>query len=194
MGVVAYAFLHEGLLTAFCMLCNTIIAGLVAFNYFEPVALELEEWFAGTFLTGFEDCFGLMALFCGTLLVLRVAVNKLADEDLDLHARIQQVGSGLCGLLTGYLASGFLVCVFQTLPWSEDFMGFQYRVDPSEQGHQLRRYLPPDRVWLAMMHRAGLYPLSKDDPPSPFDPDGSFEARYARQRRTPADEPAPTPP
>jgi hypothetical protein len=41
--------------------------------------------------------------------------------------------------------------------------------------------MPSDRVWLALMHRAGLYAFANDT--ETFDPHGTFELRYARYRR-----------
>jgi len=40
---VGYAYMREGLFTAFCMCCNVLIAGLLAFNFFEPLAELLES-------------------------------------------------------------------------------------------------------------------------------------------------------
>src|SRR5262245_52339226 len=62
MLVVAYAFLHEGVATAFCMFCNVVLAGLIAFNFWEPIAGQLEEMVAGGFFEGYEDflCLGLL--------------------------------------------------------------------------------------------------------------------------------------
>jgi hypothetical protein len=90
--------------------------------------------------------------------------------------------------------SGFLICAFQTLPWHENFMFFEPKYETGSE-HLVRHVLPPDRVWLALMHRAGAYALSRREDPrmssSPsyydryvtFDKYGSFEMRYARYRR-----------
>ena len=108
----------------------------------------------------------------------------------------QSVGGAIFGLLTGYLVAGFLVCLMQTLPLSVDFLGFDPRYSTSEG--PLRKFLPPDRVWLGMMCRAGAYAFSSDvdlkalDDTSAdkfiqkyktFDKYATFEHRYARYRR-----------
>jgi len=55
-----------------------------------------------------------------------------------------------------------------------------------------RHFLPPDRVWLALMNRAGRVTFSQtpedvfgvEGPVYPtFDQNGTFEIRYARHRR-----------
>jgi hypothetical protein len=125
-----------------------------------------------------------MALFCLTLLFLRWAANALIHTTIEYHPVLQQGGAILFGLLAGYLVSGFLICVAQTLPVDPHFLKFEARIDPSAAAVKVRRILPPDRVWLALMHRASAGPFSWGEDSS-FDPDGSYELRYGdwRQRR-----------
>lgn len=177
---VAYASLREGFLTAISMLVNVLIAGMVTFNFYEPLANELESIFSGTFLAGYEDAVVMVLLFCVTLGGLRVLANNLAPNETEFPALLQQIGAALVSLGTGYLVAGFLFCVFQTLPWGEKFLGFEHVVESGAGG--TRRLVPPDRVWLGMMHRAGAVPFSQEGRDS-FDADGSFELRYARLRR-----------
>src|SRR5262245_21888968 len=124
MAVVAYAHIREGLFTTFAMLVNVLLAGLVAFNFWEPIATGLEPAFAGTFLRGYEDSLCLVVLFCGTLALLRWLTNSLAPSEVEYYPVLLRGGSVAFGALTGYLASGFLICVLQTLPWHENFLYF----------------------------------------------------------------------
>lgn len=173
MGVVVYAFLQEGLLTALTTAVNVFLAGLIAFAFWEPLAGLLGPMFAGSFLEGYEDAISLIVLFAVALGLLRLAVNNLANAHLEYHPLLRQGGTVLFGLLTGYLASGFLLCVLQTLPWHVHFLQFDYRVQENGGGAKAPRVLPPDHAWLALMR--GAMP--------DFDPDGTFELRYARYRR-----------
>src|SRR4051812_19239939 len=88
--IVAYAAVREGLLTAVTTLINVCLAGLVTFEFFEPLADQLEEMVRGTLLAGFEDALSLIAIFAATLAVLRVVTNNLANQDLELPALMQQ--------------------------------------------------------------------------------------------------------
>jgi hypothetical protein len=182
MGAVTYAFWRQGVLPAFAMMCNVLLSGLIAFCFFEPIAAELDPMMAGSFLHGYEDSLCLIVLFCLPLMILRWLANALIHTHIEYNAVLQQGGAVLFGLLSGYLVAGFLVCVAQTLPLSEHFLQFEARLDTQSAGAKLRRVLPPDRVWLALMHRASEASLSWDAE-TPFDPDGSFELRYARERR-----------
>jgi hypothetical protein len=197
MAAVAYAYLREGLFTAFAMCCNVFFSGLVAFNFWEPIANFLEPTLANTFLKGCEDYFCLLLLFCITLGALRTLSNALANVQIDFPLPLQRGGAAFFGLATGYLTCGFLLCAMQTLPWYEHFMGFssEYR---AEDG--LRRFIPPDRVWLSLMYRAGAFAFSNnvDEAPNPqgvsgmeenyykyytFDRSATFELRYQKYRR-----------
>jgi hypothetical protein len=194
---VGYAYWREGVFTACLMFVNTFIAGLVAFNFWEPLADLLDPPFQGTFLSGYEDGLCLVALFAVTLGVLRTITNGLSRTEVQFIPWVRQAGGALFGFATGYLVAGFLLCVLQTLPWHENFMFFHAQYHPDEGG--LRRIIPPDRAWLALMHRAGAYAFANEqdesaqdidaDLNSPyvkyktFDKYGTFAIRYARYRR-----------
>ncbi len=182
MLIAAYAFWRQGVLAAFAMAVNILLAGLIAFNFFEPIAVELESMLSDSFLQGYEDSLCLVLLFSITLAFLRWASNALIHTVIEYGAVVQQIGAALFGSLAGYLVAGFLLCVAQTLPMDRNFMRFEAKVDPSAPGAKIRRVMPPDRVWLALMHRASVESLGWDET-TVFDNDGSFELRYAQQRR-----------
>jgi len=180
MCMVAYVYLVEGLFTACMMFINVCAAGLVAFEFWEPLADELQSSLDGSFLAGYEDAICLVSLFAITLGLLRLITNNLVRNEIDFPVNLNRAAGAVFGAMTGYLVSGFLICVFQTMPFHENFMFFDAYHDPSKGG--IRRVLPPDRVWLALMYRAGLYAFANNDDQT-FDPNGTFEIRYARYRR-----------
>jgi hypothetical protein len=189
MAAVAYFHAREGLFTAVLMLVNVLVSGLLAFNFWEPMA----SVFGSGALKPYADVFCLVLLFCASLIVLRVITNNLNDEQIEFPPAPQALGGAAVGLLTGYLLSGFLICALETIPWGQHFLDFEPRSD-SESA--LRAVMPPDRVWLAMMHRASTHSLSRsrdlsqaprgtDDEYHTFDPNGAFEINYLRLRRVP---------
>jgi hypothetical protein len=190
MLIVAYAHFREGLFTAATMLINVILAGVLTFNFYEPLADLLALVGQGTFLDGYEDFLVLLVLFVAFLAFFRWATNNLASTQIDFPPLLQQFGAGALGLATGYLASGFLLCALQTLPWHENFLDFQPKTAEESPS---RRLLPADRVWLALMRHAGAYAFAREpdnenadspyDQCATFDRPGSFELRYLRFRR-----------
>jgi hypothetical protein len=190
---VGYAYLREGLMTSFAMLINVLLAGTIAFNFFEPLAAMLEPTLSGTFFGGYEDYICMVGLFALTLGILRTATNALCTAVVQFPAPLQRAGAVVVGMAVGYFTTGFLVCALQTLPWHQNFMSFDAETRGASEA--VRRVLPPDRVWLGLMHRAGAYPFSSQedsngkesnslyDKYKTFDPEGMFELKYARYRR-----------
>lgn len=180
MGVVGYAFWREGPLTALAMCCNTILSGIIAFNFWEPIASAIASPLSKSFLAGTEDALVLMALFCGSLALLRWLTNTLASTDMLYPTVLYRGGALVFGLATGYFAAGFLVCALQTLPWEQEFLTFE-TYEPGRSS-PLRRVMPPDLVWLASMHRLSGGGLERERDRR-FDKNGNFELRYLRYRR-----------
>jgi hypothetical protein len=189
MLATAWAQYRNGLFSAWAMLFKVVIAGLVAFNFFEPIADALEPSFQSNALAGCEDFLVLTTLFAVTALALRVGTNYLAPDIMDQHGALQHFGAAAVGLGTGYLLAGFMLCSMQTLPLDERFLDFAPR---ETNENPLRTVFPSDRIWLTMMRHAGDAPLNwKEDPtaeaandrPLTFDRHGTFELRYLRFRR-----------
>lgn len=188
MLIIAYSAFREGIFTSLTILVNILLAGLVTFNFWEPLCSLVEPMVEGGFLVDYLDFVFMVALFCVTLALLRMATNNLANYQIQFAALLNQVGGGAIGLLSGYLVSGFLICALQTLPWHQNFVDFKPRA-----GGEGSRVFPPDRVWLSLMRHAGAYPFDRQsdrpDAESPydqsptFDRGGTFELRYLRYRR-----------
>src|SRR5438309_2192925 len=163
MLVVAYTQYRNGLFGACAMLIMVFLSGLVAFNFWEPVADTLDASFQNTVMAGCEDMISLAFLFGVTLFALRLAVNYLCPDMIAEHGAVQHFGAAGVGLITGYFLAGFLICAMQTLPLDVHFMDF----DPREAGESpLRSLYPSDRIWLSLMRHAGAMPFVwiKDNP------------------------------
>jgi uncharacterized membrane protein required for colicin V production len=190
MFAAAWTQYRNGLFTSFAMLVMVFISGLIAFNFWEPIADFLDPIFQNNALAGCEDMITLVILFSLSLFLLRLATNYLSPDMIDEHGKLQHFGAGAIGLITGYFVAGFLLCAVQTLPLDERFMEFEPR-GPNEAGH--RSVFPPDRVWLTLMRHAGAFPFSwhEDNPEAAartdrfatFDRNATFELRYLRYRR-----------
>jgi hypothetical protein len=177
---LGYLFLLQGLAIGFTMFCNVFLAGLIAFNFWEPLADLLDAPLSHSFFAGYEDAVCLTGLFGIAFALLRLTTNILSGAVIEFHPLAQRIGGAFFGLASGYLLSGFLVSIFQTLPWHENFWGYE----PDWQNHQsgLDNLFPPDRVWLSMMHRAGKAGFARGDRAT-FDPEATFVIRHARFRR-----------
>lgn len=189
MLATAWAQYRNGLSSSFAMLFMVIASGLVAFNFFEPMADGMESSFQQNALAGCEDFLALIILFSLTLGLLRWATNYLAPEMIEQHGTVQLFGGAAVGFVTGYFIAGFLLCAMQTLPLDERFLDFEPRVVGEKP---YRSLYPSDRVWIALMRHAGSTPLAwkenahaelPQDRYETFDRAGTFELRYLRYRR-----------
>jgi uncharacterized membrane protein required for colicin V production len=188
MLILAYAFWKEGPLTSFAMCVNILLAGLLAFNFWEPIADLFDPLLEDSFAAGIEDSVALMVIFLPTLMILRWITNSLASTHVEYPSVLYRGGAVLFGLLAGYLLAGFLICVIQTLPVPREFLQFE-PYDPAKAAERpIRKFMPPDVAWLAMMNRLSAAGLSRGEDeltgtPIRFDVHGSFQMRYRRYRR-----------
>ncbi len=193
MAIIAYAFWREGPLTSFAMCANVLIAGLLAFNFFEPIAGAFESAFADTFLQGTEDALAMMAIFLPVLMLLRWITNSIASTHMEYPPILYRGGSVVFGLLTGYLLAGILICMMLTLPVQPNFLEFEPYVPPNVPGKEksstVRKILPPDVVWLATLRFVSDEKRLGSD--QQFDPRANYELRYERFRRFKEDKPMP---
>lgn len=181
MLIVGYAFWQEGAFNGFCNLVNLIIASMLVVNFFEPCAAFLEPQLDGTVIDNLEDAISMVVIFLAAYGGLRLAANQIAPFVIHYPHLVHMLGGMVFGLVVGYLASGFLWCVFQTLPWQDDFLSFQPRDAVKSKGSV---FLRPDRVWLAFMNKLSLGVFKTGDPDGKsFDPSASFEVRYLKYRR-----------
>ena len=194
MAACAWAQYRNGLFTSVYMFMAVLLSGLVAFGFWEPMADIVDQGLQRNLraIQGCEDFVVLAFLFGGSLFLMRAAHQYVAPEMIDEHGALQHFGASAVGLVTGYLVAGFLTCAMQTLPLDEKFLDFEPRV-ANESG--IRSFLPPDRVWLALMRNASATPFGwKEDPNEGgkvmFDREGTFELRYLRYRRNTETRPA----
>ena len=89
---VGYAYLPEGLVTAFAMLINVLLAGTITFNFFEPLAAIMEPSLSGTFFAGYEDMVAMIGIFALSLGILRTATNALSITMVQFPARCSDPG------------------------------------------------------------------------------------------------------
>jgi hypothetical protein len=172
---VGYASIMEGLFTAFMMCVNVIASSVLACTLWEPLAHEME----GS-LAGYEDMVAMILVFAVSLALLRTITNNLVNTQIEYDETLQRGGAAVFGMISGYLTAGMFVCALQTMPWSESFMGFDAKYDKDQS--IIRSYLPPDRLWLALMHYGSDNGFANSEGGG-FDEGGTFELRYARYRR-----------
>jgi hypothetical protein len=162
-----------GLIRAVALLFNVILAGLLAFNFWEPLATALGRTWPG--VDPYADALCLVILIALTFAMLKLLTERVLPRVVQFPRIVQTGGSILIAMIAGHILAGMILCVAQTLPLPRQLLGRPLDRDASP--------LRPDLVWLGIVHRATGQILDRLDERW-FDGDGSFVHRYARYRRS----------
>ena len=138
--VLTYALMSEGLWGAALMFFNTLFAGLIAFNFYEPLAALLASNLS--FLSGMADTICLMGIFMVALTLLRLTTETHGPAMVRFPTPLYHLGRLAFGLGGALVTVSILLLGFETAPVHKKVFGV---VD-----HQ---YKPPfklgiDREWL----------------------------------------------
>src|SRR5205823_7147768 len=87
---MTYALMSEGLWGAALMFFNVLFAGIIAFNFYEPLAALLAT--NVSFLSGFADTLCLMALFVVSIVLLRLTTESIAPAMVRFPTPIYHAG------------------------------------------------------------------------------------------------------
>lgn len=144
-ALIAYTWLQRNFFSALLHFACTIIAGAFAFALWEPVAFMLmgaapQRGF-GTFLA--DDALGisLALLFGASVILLRIAVDKLVPKAVVVSDSVNMIGGGVVGLGIGVLTIGILSISLSHLRLKPSIMGYQpieFSSAPESRGSVIR--------------------------------------------------------
>jgi hypothetical protein len=118
---MTYALSSEGLWGASLMFFNVLFGGLIAFNFYEPLAKLLAE--NVTFLSGFADTLCLLTLFIVATFILRLTTETLGPAMVRFPTPIYHLGRWAFGLACGALTVAILLLGFETAPVHKKIFG-----------------------------------------------------------------------
>jgi uncharacterized membrane protein required for colicin V production len=143
---VTWSVAAEGAWGAVAVFLSVIFAGLIAMNFFEPVA-NLMEYYLPDWSYRF-DFIALLVLFGGSVFLLRLMSEKIAPGFIAVHGRLYDVLRFGFALLTGYVTAAFLLAALHTAPLPREFMGF------TPERKNFFGVTAPDREWLGFVQYA----------------------------------------
>jgi hypothetical protein len=171
------SLMNQGLWSNTITLVNVITSGLVAMNYFEPVANFLDEQEPSFHYVW--DFAAIWLLFGITMVVLRAATDYMSRIKVRFFMPLDRAG----GILMAVWASWVLVCfatmTLHTAPLARHFLAGSFQQQPDSK---MLFGLGPDRLWLAWVHRESQGALSRFRGVAPFDAQGDFIIRYSNRR------------
>ncbi len=175
-GIVAWCVASEGAWGAAIMLLITVISGLLAMNFFEPLATYLEGSISNSPAWRYRwDVISLVGLFIAFVFLFRLGAEKLMPDYLDIHPLAHEAGRWSFAVLTGYVTMAFLLTALHTAPLKREFLGF------TPERRNLFSIVAPDRQWLGFMQYVSMKSLQKssikvfDGPSAKI---GDFEGRW----------------
>ncbi|MGQ0635730.1 MAG: CvpA family protein [Planctomycetaceae bacterium] len=143
-GVVTWCVASEGAWGAGLIFLCVLFAGLLAMNFFEPVAAFLDHQ-GGEWVQNYSDLAALVGLFALFTFLARSAAEHLAPTDLELDGRIYQFARWVFAVATGYTTTAILLTALHTAPLPREFIGFK------PEGKNLFDMRAPDREWLGLV-------------------------------------------
>jgi hypothetical protein len=182
---VTWCVAGEGAWGAVLTFLSVLFAGLLAMNFFEPLA-NLLDGMIGSAMQDYSDLVALLGLFALFTFLLRLAADNISPTEIEVDGRLHQVARWLFGLATGYLTMAILLTSVHTAPLPRSFLGFR------PEGTNFFEIAAPDRQWLGFTQHVSEKVLATGkifDGPRYAMPEGgeriwpSFPIRYATKRQ-----------
>jgi hypothetical protein len=143
-AAVTWCVASEGAWGAALICISVLFSGLLAMNYFEPLANHLQQmapaWGDRC------DVIALVGLFTGFVLLFRAATDHLSPTFIQLDGIVYEIGRWSSAALTGYVTMAFLLTALHTAPLPREFIGFR------PERNNLLELAAPDRQWLGFVH------------------------------------------
>ena len=164
----------DGLWSNFILLVNVILAGILATNFFEPLASLVSGFWAGGGI--FMDLFSLWFLFILFLIPMRLATDFVSRTRVRFQKHLDVVGGFAMAALVGWVVVCFTTMTLHTAPLARNFMGGGFT---PEKGVLFGYH--PDRLWLGFSQQMSQGTFARGGS-HVFDSKGDFMIRYATRR------------
>ena len=183
---MTYALTSEGLWGAALMFFNALFAGLIAFNFYEPLAALLAE--KVEFLSGFADALCLLVLFVVSLLMLRLTTETIAPTMVRFPTPLYHIGRFAFAFAGSAVTMAIIILAFEVSPVDKKVLGSITYDSKPPFGQGL------DRGWLAFFQYStgyvfadykgfeGRSPDNEFGTARAFDPDGDWLVRTQNGR------------
>jgi uncharacterized membrane protein required for colicin V production len=173
LAAIIWAVSSQGLWGAALKFVNVMLAGLVAFNFYEPIASLLDRYVE--FMRSFSDFVCLVILFVFAFLALDLLTDRLGPTMVRFPGWLYHAGRFVFAVATAWYTVGMMLAIVETAPIHKQFLGYQW------QNHALWG-AGIDRYWLGFVQATTRDCLEWDKPPRVFDPYSDYIVRYHEHR------------
>ncbi len=199
---MTYALFSEGLWGSALIVMNLVIAVLVAFNFYEPLATLIASNVSA--LAGLADLICFAALFLATFIGLRVATDGMSPSLVRFPAIVDAAGKLVFAVLGACITAGVIVILFHMAPVSKKIFGsVDYKAAPPFKAgldHKVLAFFQWSTGKIFTRYPGGLVdPYGEFGGAAAFDPRGDWlirhqNARPAGTETVPEEEAAPAAP
>ncbi|MFH1419040.1 MAG: CvpA family protein [Planctomycetota bacterium] len=127
--LVAAFWVYQGFFSSLIMFLDTVVACMIAFGFYEPLHAV---WADSEAMQGIGRPVALMLIFVATLVVLRVATDKIVPDGVSLQLETDRTLGGVCGFFTGMILVGTGLVAVQMLPTGPSVLGYSRFVADAE--------------------------------------------------------------
>mgnify|MGYP003629999711 FL=1 len=143
LGIVTWCVASEGAWGAGFIFVSVLLAGLLAMNYFEPLATFLTNNISSSGAWRQRwDSIALIGLFVAFIFLFREITVRIAPTYMQVQPLVHEITRWSFAALTGYIAMAFLLTALHTAPLPREFAGF------TPERNNLFGAAAPDRQWL----------------------------------------------
>jgi len=179
---------NEGMWSNALRAINTLLAAMIATNYFEPLA----GWFeskAPTY-TYFWDFLSLWLIFALAFNLFRLLTDGISKHQVRFRMPVEYVGRALFAVTTAWIFVCFFNFSVHTAPLARTAFAGAFAPAPDSKSFF---GLAPDRKWLGFVQSRSRGALSRSDSSSRssypedkgkrvFDPNSEFIFKYGQRR------------
>jgi hypothetical protein len=141
---------REGLWSNTISLVNIVTSGLVAFGFYAPLTVWLDEYTNGSY-TYVLDFVVLWFLYAVTMVLLRSLTGALSRTRMRFKHPIDPVGGPAVALIAAWVLAGIVMATLHTSPMGKDAFGGGL-VKPADV-ETASAFTAPDAAWLRFAQR-----------------------------------------
>lgn len=142
---------REGMWSNAISLICILISGLVAFGFYSPLVIYLDEMLDGEF-TYLLDFVVIWALFVIAMLICRAFTGMASKTRMRFKNPIDPIGGPVVGLIAAWALSAFAMATLHTSPMPKDAFGGAL-VRPAADVDSASALTNPDLGWLRFVER-----------------------------------------
>jgi hypothetical protein len=173
--IIAYWWANQGFLSSLLHLLAVILAGAVALGFWEPLANLMIR---GNWFDQYAYGVSLILLFSISLLIFRVASDKIAGANVSVPRAVDLIGGSVCGIGAGIITVGMLLIGCGFVYSHKELMGYRGYGRAERSGEVMNErlmamWLPAEELtakFYTYLSAGALYPSFSDTPLYQYNP------------------------